>query len=64
MCDAPLRPVTTILTGGGHRATARPKVFDDDMAHYARTLRASGVSVPEIAARLFIPTGKEGCVMN
>ncbi|MFC4612910.1 hypothetical protein ACFO9E_34985 [Streptomyces maoxianensis] len=40
------------------RYGGRPKVFDDDMAHYARTLRASGVSVPEIAAKLFIPTGK------
>ncbi|WP_200262021.1 recombinase family protein [Streptomyces sp. HSG2] len=40
------------------RHGGRPKVFDDDMAHYARTLRAGGVSVPEIAAKLFIPTGK------
>lgn len=40
------------------RHGGRPKVFDDDMAHYARTLRTSGVPVPEIAARLFIPTGK------
>lgn len=40
------------------RHGGRPKVFDDDMAHYARTLRASGVSVPEIAAKLFISTGK------
>ena len=36
----------------------RPKVFDDDMAHYARTLRTSGVPVPETAAKLFIPPGK------
>ena len=40
------------------RHGGRPKVFDDDMVHYARTLRAGGVPVPEIAAKLFIPTGK------
>ncbi|MEU6411555.1 hypothetical protein [Microbispora sp. NPDC046933] len=35
------------------RHGGRPKVFDDDMAAYAR-----GVSAPEIAAKLVIPTGK------
>lgn len=34
------------------RHGGRPKVFDDDMAAYARSLRARGVSVPEIAARV------------
>ncbi|GGQ32108.1 hypothetical protein GCM10010140_72760 [Streptosporangium pseudovulgare] len=38
--------------GGG------PKVLDDDMIAYARTLRTRGVAVPDIAGRLAIPTGK------
>ncbi|MER7986355.1 recombinase family protein [Streptomyces noursei] len=38
------------------RHGGRPKVFDDDMAHYARALRASGVSAPEIAAERCIMT--------
>ncbi|MBC9719410.1 recombinase family protein [Streptomyces sp. TRM66268-LWL] len=40
------------------RHGGRPKVFDEDMAAYARALRASGVPVPEIANKLVIPTGK------
>ncbi|RVX40798.1 DNA invertase Pin-like site-specific DNA recombinase [Nonomuraea polychroma] len=40
------------------RHGGRPKVFDDDMAAYARSLRARGVPVPEIAAKLVIPAGK------
>ncbi|MFD8563602.1 recombinase family protein [Streptosporangium canum] len=40
------------------RHGGRPKVFDDDMIAYARSLRARGVPVPEIARKLVIPTGK------
>lgn len=40
------------------RHGGRPKVFDDDMIAYARTLRARGVAVPDIAGKLVIPTGK------
>ncbi|MER5326404.1 recombinase family protein [Streptosporangium roseum] len=40
------------------RHGGRPKVFDDDMGAYARSLRERGVSVPEIAAKLVIPMGK------
>jgi DNA invertase Pin-like site-specific DNA recombinase len=40
------------------RHGGRPKVFDDDMIAYARTLRANGVSVPEIARKLVMPSGK------
>jgi DNA invertase Pin-like site-specific DNA recombinase len=40
------------------RHGGRPKVLDDDMIAYARTLRERGVAVPEIAAKLIIPTGK------
>ncbi|GAB7029540.1 recombinase family protein [Streptomyces sp. NPDC021749] len=40
------------------RHGGRPKVFDDDMIAYARTLRASGVPVPQIARKLVIPSGK------
>ncbi|HEX4815381.1 MAG TPA: recombinase family protein [Nonomuraea sp.] len=40
------------------RHGGRPKVFDEDMAAYARSLRERGVPVPEIAAKLVIPTGK------
>ncbi|MEV3927697.1 hypothetical protein [Actinomadura coerulea] len=40
------------------RRGGRPKVFDDDMLAYARTLRAGGVPVPEIARKLVIPSGK------
>ncbi|MEQ4723728.1 hypothetical protein [Nonomuraea sp. B19D2] len=36
----------------------RPKVLDDDMIAYARSLRARGVPVPEIAGKLIIPIGK------
>jgi DNA invertase Pin-like site-specific DNA recombinase len=40
------------------RHGGRPKVVDDDMGQYARSLRANGVPVPEIARKLVIPTGK------
>ncbi len=40
------------------RHGGRPEVFDDDMIAYARDLRARGVPVPGIAAKLIIPTGK------
>ncbi|MGW5682817.1 recombinase family protein [Nonomuraea sp. NPDC003754] len=42
----------------GGRHGGRPKVFDDDMIAYARTLRERGVAVPDIASKLIIPTGK------
>ena len=49
----------------GQRAAAargnhggRPKVIDDDMLIYARALRDSGMSIPKIAAKLTITTGK------
>jgi DNA invertase Pin-like site-specific DNA recombinase len=40
------------------RHGGRPKVVDDDMADYARSLRANGVPVPEIARKLVITSGK------
>jgi hypothetical protein len=40
------------------RHGGRPKVFDDDMIAYARSLRGRGVPVPEIARKLVIRTGK------
>ena len=40
------------------RHGGRPKVVDDDMGQYARSLRANGIPVPEIARKLVIPTGK------
>ncbi|MEV1170954.1 recombinase family protein [Nonomuraea sp. NPDC049784] len=40
------------------RHGGRPKLFDDDMTAYARSLRERGVAVPEIARKLVIPTGK------
>ncbi|MEV4020754.1 hypothetical protein AB0J35_60785 [Nonomuraea angiospora] len=40
------------------RRGGRPSVFDDDMIAYARSLRARGVAVPDIARKLIIPTGK------
>jgi DNA invertase Pin-like site-specific DNA recombinase len=36
----------------------RPKVIDDDMLTFALALRAKGVPVPDIAAKLTITTGK------
>ncbi|MEU9737018.1 recombinase family protein [Streptomyces sp. NPDC048002] len=39
------------------RHGGRPKVVDDDMAAYARSLRANGVPVPEIARKLVITSG-------
>ncbi|GAA3074393.1 hypothetical protein [Streptosporangium carneum] len=36
----------------------RPKVIDQDMPTFAQTLRAKGVPVPEIAAKLTIAKGK------
>lgn len=40
------------------RHGGRPKVFDDDMIAYARSLRARGVPVTDIARKLVIPAGK------
>jgi DNA invertase Pin-like site-specific DNA recombinase len=40
------------------RKSGRPKVFDDEMLALARTLKDQGVSVPDIAARLTLRTGK------
>lgn len=40
------------------RYGGRPAVIDTDMADYARTLRAKGVPVADIAAKLVIPSGK------
>ncbi|MEV5503652.1 recombinase family protein [Nonomuraea fuscirosea] len=40
------------------RHGGRPKVFDDDMIAYARSLRERGVAVPDIARKLVIPSGK------
>ncbi|WP_432034283.1 hypothetical protein [Streptomyces antibioticus] len=40
------------------RHGGRPKVVDGDMADYARSLRAGGVPVPEIARNLVITSGK------
>ncbi|MGP3750135.1 zinc finger domain-containing protein [Streptomyces sp. IBSNAI001] len=42
----------------GGRHGGRPKVVDDDMADYARSLRANRVPVPEIARKLVITSGK------
>jgi DNA invertase Pin-like site-specific DNA recombinase len=36
----------------------RPKVIDEDMLTFAQALRAKGVPIPEIAAKLKISTGK------
>jgi len=40
------------------RHGGRPKVVDDDMAAYARSLRANGIPVPQIASKLVITSGK------
>jgi DNA invertase Pin-like site-specific DNA recombinase len=40
------------------RHGGRPRVLDDNMADYARALRAGGLPVPEIARKLVIPSGK------
>jgi DNA invertase Pin-like site-specific DNA recombinase len=40
------------------RHGGRPKVVDDDMADYARSLRANGVPVSQIAQMLVITSGK------
>ncbi|SEU36343.1 Resolvase, N terminal domain [Nonomuraea wenchangensis] len=40
------------------RHGGRPKVFDNDMIAYARSLGARGVAVPDIARKLVIPAGK------
>ncbi|WP_225077115.1 MULTISPECIES: recombinase family protein [unclassified Streptomyces] len=40
------------------RHGGRPKVVDDDMAAYARSLRTNGVPVPQIAQKLVIASGK------
>jgi hypothetical protein len=44
------------------RHGGRPKVFDDDMVAYARSLRERGVPVPEIARKLIIPAGRNNGV--
>lgn len=56
---------TTSASGGGGASAAsggpgggRPKVIDEEMLARARELRAEGVPVAEIAARLTIRTGK------
>jgi DNA invertase Pin-like site-specific DNA recombinase len=40
------------------RRGGRPRVFDEEMTAAALTMRDQGMSVPEIAARLVIPDGK------
>jgi DNA invertase Pin-like site-specific DNA recombinase len=40
------------------RHGGRPKVIDDEMLDYARSLQAKGIAVREIARRLVIPVGK------
>ncbi|WP_433382079.1 recombinase family protein [Streptosporangium sp. CA-115845] len=40
------------------RHGGRPKVFDDDMIAYARSLRERGMAVPDIARKLVILSGK------
>ncbi|MGW2893970.1 hypothetical protein ACWDAO_04835 [Streptomyces sp. NPDC001212] len=40
------------------RHGGRPKVVDDDMAAYARSLRTNGVPVPQIAQKLVIASGR------
>ncbi|GGU82383.1 hypothetical protein GCM10010211_55460 [Streptomyces albospinus] len=40
------------------RHGGRTEAVDDDMAAYARTLRANGVPVPRIAQRFVITSGK------
>ncbi|NRQ39573.1 recombinase family protein [Nonomuraea sp. NN258] len=40
------------------RHGGRPKVLDEDMIVYARSLRERGVAVPDIARKLVIPSGK------
>ncbi|WP_327190811.1 hypothetical protein [Streptomyces xinghaiensis] len=40
------------------RYGGRPKVVDDDMADCARSQRANGVPVPQIAQKLVITSGR------
>lgn len=51
-----LEGLVVAAANGNHGG--RPKVFDDDMTTFALALRAKGVSVPEIAAKLTIKSGK------
>jgi DNA invertase Pin-like site-specific DNA recombinase len=51
------REAQQAATAKGHRS-GRPKVFDEDMLALARSLHDQGVSVPDIARRLTIKTGK------
>ena len=51
-----LEGLVVAAANGNHGG--RPKVFDDDMTTFALALRAKGVSVPEIAAKLMIKSGK------
>ena len=43
----------------GGRPGGRPRVFDQQMTASARAMRDNGMSVPEIAATLVIPEGKQ-----
>ncbi|MFC9848631.1 hypothetical protein ACFWFF_34865 [Streptomyces sp. NPDC060223] len=45
-------PANAVGTAGA------PRAVDDDVIAYARTLRAGGVPVPQIACKLVIPSGK------
>ena len=51
-----LEGLVVAAANGNHGG--RPKVFDDDMTTFALALRAKGVPVPEIAAKLTIKSGK------
>ncbi|MEU6721630.1 hypothetical protein ABZ897_60210 [Nonomuraea sp. NPDC046802] len=53
-----VHPGEVALGARARTPRGRPKVFEDDMAAHARSLRARGVSVPEIAAKLVIPAGR------
>ncbi len=48
--------MTSSRTQGNHGG--RPKAIDDNMVIYARALRDAGQSVPVIAKKLVIKTGK------
>jgi hypothetical protein len=52
-----LEGLVVAAANGNHGG--RPKVFDDDMTTFALALRAKGVPVPEIAAKLTIKSGKD-----
>lgn len=54
--EAPLEGRASARERGRHGG--RPKVVDDDMAAFARILRANAVSVPQITQKLVITSGK------